>query len=113
MTTEKLGTLSSSESERTPRVLTAQPITNTLDRYATVQDNTLTGELVDTDWDAPKNAWPNWIGSVAEAVSLIGADPADTTWSVFYSVLHLLANTRIRETLPTAILDDGAIGPTY
>jgi alpha-N-arabinofuranosidase len=41
------------------------------------------------------------------------ADPADTTSSVSYSVLHLLANTRIRETLPTTILDDGPIGPAY
>ncbi|KAL2145930.1 hypothetical protein VTI28DRAFT_5804 [Corynascus sepedonium] len=54
--------------------------------YATIQNNT--GKLEDTDWDAPKNAWSNWIGSVAEAVFLVGAERnADKIWGTCFAPL--------------------------
>jgi alpha-L-arabinofuranosidase len=40
--------------------------------YATIQDNTPT--LQGPNWSAPKNMWPIWVGTVAEAVFLIGAE---------------------------------------
>lgn len=59
---------------------------NAFPRYATIQNNT--GKLEDTDWDAPKNAWSNWIGSVAEAVFLVGAERnADKIWGTCFAPL--------------------------
>jgi alpha-L-arabinofuranosidase len=40
--------------------------------YANVQPNAPT--LQGTDWDAPKFEYPVWVGTVAEAVFLIGAE---------------------------------------
>lgn len=49
---------------------------------------------MDTDWDAPKNAWPNWIGSVAEAVFLIGAERnADRIWGATFAPLFQNLNS--------------------
>ncbi|KAK4156064.1 glycoside hydrolase superfamily [Chaetomidium leptoderma] len=54
--------------------------------YATIQNNT--GKLEPTDWDAPKNQWSNWIGSVAEAVFLLGAERnADRIWGATFAPL--------------------------
>ncbi|KAH6621691.1 glycoside hydrolase family 51 protein [Chaetomium sp. MPI-SDFR-AT-0129] len=54
--------------------------------YATIQNNT--GKLEDTNWDNPKNAWSNWIGSVAEAVFLLGAERnADKIWGTCFAPL--------------------------
>jgi alpha-N-arabinofuranosidase len=40
--------------------------------YAHVQPNSRT--LVGTDWNAPKLPYPIWIGTVSEAIFLIGAE---------------------------------------
>jgi alpha-N-arabinofuranosidase len=57
-------------------------------RYANIQNNTLTGKLEDTDWNAPKNQWGYWIGSVAEAIYLLGAERnGDRIWGTTYAPL--------------------------
>ncbi|KAH6853839.1 glycoside hydrolase superfamily [Chaetomium sp. MPI-CAGE-AT-0009] len=112
--------------------------------YATIQNNT--GKIEDADWDAPKNKWSNWIGSVAEAVFILGAErngdrvwgttfaplfqnlnsyqwapdlisftanPSDTTPSVSYPIIQLLASHRITHTLPATATDNSTFGPAY
>ncbi|SPQ21402.1 d7654c19-7073-4ed9-a2be-fd1299e158c5 [Thermothielavioides terrestris] len=54
--------------------------------FASIQNNT--GKLEDTDWNAPKNPWSTWIGSVAEAVFLLGAERnSDRVWGVSFAPL--------------------------
>jgi hypothetical protein len=56
------------------------------DRFASVQNNT--GVLEGTDWSAPKNPFPFWIGAVSEAVFMIGAErnaAVDRVWGASYA----------------------------
>ncbi|KAK3300455.1 glycoside hydrolase superfamily [Chaetomium fimeti] len=60
--------------------------------YATIQNNT--DKLEDADWDAPKNKWSNWIGSVAEAVFILGAERnGDRVWGTTFAPLFQNLNS--------------------
>lgn len=45
-----------------------------LGEYAAIQDNVLNNETAPVDWNASKWLNPRWIGTVAEAIYLIGAE---------------------------------------
>ncbi|KAK4120308.1 glycoside hydrolase family 51 protein [Parathielavia appendiculata] len=62
--------------------------------YGTIQNNTLTGKVEDADWNATKNQWSNWIGSVAEAVYLLGAERnGDRIWGTTFAPLFQNLNS--------------------
>lgn len=59
--------------------------------YATVQPNVPEGG--DTNWDIGRLIFPTWIGAVAEAVFLLGAERnADKVWGVAYVGCLLFSN---------------------
>ncbi|KAL1872390.1 hypothetical protein Daus18300_004360 [Diaporthe australafricana] len=69
--------------------------------FAVVQNNT--GNSADgTNWSNPKNPWVYWIGSVAEAIFLLGTERnADKVWGVSYA--PLLQNLNSYEWSPDLI----------
>jgi alpha-L-arabinofuranosidase len=68
--------------------------------YATIQPNILGGG--GTDWNSSRSVWPFWIGTVAEAVFLIGAE-RNTDGIIGASYAPLLQNLNSYEWAPDLI----------